>query len=152
MVTLICVIIIINSLSWVLHYWWKRLSRLSLWAYAPSAMNRSSSTCTHPSYSSYTMNRKENDFLTSLIKDWKMMKIGKPKSQKVLVKEGIQCNVLEWVRTTIILCVSPPKKHSKTCECCPGPYLIVSHYSSMSWFKFRNLSVIVTSVIKSQIH
>ena len=33
-----------------------------------------------------------------------------------------------------------------------GHYLIVSHYSSMSWFRYRNLSVIVTSVIKSQIH
>ena len=43
-------------------------------------------------------------------------------------------------------------KHRKNCECCPGHYLIVSHYSSMSWLRFRNLSVIVTSVIKSQIH
>ena len=43
-------------------------------------------------------------------------------------------------------------KHRKNCECCPGHYLIVNHYSSMSWFKFRNLSVIVNCVTKSQIH
>ena len=30
-----------------------------------------------------------------------------------------------------------------------SPYLIVNHYSSMSWFKFRNLSVIVNSVTRS---
>ena len=43
-------------------------------------------------------------------------------------------------------------KHRKNCECCPGHYLIVNHYSSMSWFKFRNLSVIVSCVTKSLIH
>ena len=31
----------------------------------------------------------------------------------------------------------------------PVLYLIVTHYSSMSWFKFRNLSVIVNCVTKS---
>ena len=30
-------------------------------------------------------------------------------------------------------------KHRKNCKCCPGHYLIVNHYSSMSWFKFSNL-------------
>ena len=40
-------------------------------------------------------------------------------------------------------------KHRKNCECCPGHYLIVSHYSSISWFKFRNLSVIVNCVTNS---
>ena len=44
------------------------------------------------------------------------------------------------------------QKHSKNCECCPGHYLIVSHYSSMSWFKFLNLSVTVNCVTKSLIH
>ena len=43
-------------------------------------------------------------------------------------------------------------KHRKNCECCPGHYLIVSHFSSMSGFKFRNLSVIVNCVTKSLIH
>ena len=28
------------------------------------------------------------------------------------------------------------RKHRKNCEWCPGHYLIVNHYSSMSWFKF----------------
>ena len=37
-------------------------------------------------------------------------------------------------------------KHRKNCECCPGHYLIVNHYSSMSWFKFHNLSVTVKCV------
>ena len=37
-------------------------------------------------------------------------------------------------------------KHRKNCECCPGHYLIVNHYSAMSRFKFRNLSVIVSCV------
>ena len=32
------------------------------------------------------------------------------------------------------------KKHRKNLECCPGHYLIVNHYSSMSGFKFRNFS------------
>ena len=27
-------------------------------------------------------------------------------------------------------------KHRKNCEGCPGHYLIVNHFSSMSWFKF----------------
>ena len=44
------------------------------------------------------------------------------------------------------------KKHRKNCECCPGHYLIVNHYSPMSWFKFRNLSAIVNCVTKSLIH
>ena len=44
------------------------------------------------------------------------------------------------------------QKHRKNCECCPGHYLIVNHYSSMSWFKFRNLSIIVNCVTKSLIH
>ena len=35
---------------------------------------------------------------------------------------------------------------------CPGHYLIVNRFSPMSWFKFRNLSVIVNCVIKSLIH
>ena len=35
-------------------------------------------------------------------------------------------------------------KHRNNCECCQGHYLIVNHYSSMSWFNFRNLSVIVS--------
>ena len=43
-------------------------------------------------------------------------------------------------------------KHRKNCECCPGHSLIVNHYSSISWFKFRNLSVIVNCVSKSLIH
>ena len=43
-------------------------------------------------------------------------------------------------------------KHPKNCECCPGHYLIVNHYSSMSPFKFRNLSVVVNCVTKSLIH
>ena len=43
-------------------------------------------------------------------------------------------------------------KHRKNSECCPGHYLIVNHYSSMSWFKFRNLSLIVNCVIKSLNH
>ena len=43
-------------------------------------------------------------------------------------------------------------KHRKNCDCCPGHHLIINHYSSMSWFKFRNLSVIVNSVTKSLIH
>ena len=29
-------------------------------------------------------------------------------------------------------CSTDDKKHRKNCECCPGHYLIVSHYSSMS--------------------
>ena len=37
-------------------------------------------------------------------------------------------------------------KHRKNCECCPGRYLIVNHYSSMSWIKIRNLSEIVNCV------
>ena len=44
------------------------------------------------------------------------------------------------------------KKHRKNCECCPGHYLIVNHYSWMSWFKFRNVPVIVNCVTKSVIH
>ena len=40
-------------------------------------------------------------------------------------------------------CLCP--KHRKNCKCCPGHYLIINHYSSLSWFKFRNLSVIVTN-------
>ena len=43
-------------------------------------------------------------------------------------------------------------KHRKNCKCCPGKYLIVNHYSSMSWFKFHNLSVIVNCVTKSLSH
>ena len=40
---------------------------------------------------------------------------------------------------------TPPAKykHRKNCECC----LIINHYSSMSWFKFRNLFVIVIVII-----
>ena len=34
------------------------------------------------------------------------------------------------------------QKHRKNCKCCPGHYLNVNRYSSMSWFNFRNLSVI----------
>ena len=44
------------------------------------------------------------------------------------------------------------KKHRKNCECCPGHYLIVNHYPSMSKFKFRNLSVVFNYVTKSLIH
>ena len=44
------------------------------------------------------------------------------------------------------------KKHRKNCECCPGHYLIVNHYSSMSWFKFRNLSEMVNCVTNSLNH
>ena len=40
------------------------------------------------------------------------------------------------------------RKHRKNCECCPGHYLIVNHYSLMSWFEFRNLSVIISCVTK----
>ena len=44
-------------------------------------------------------------------------------------------------------------KHHKNCECCPGHYLIVNRFSSIiSWFKFRNLSVMVNCVTKSLIH
>ena len=43
-------------------------------------------------------------------------------------------------------------KHHKNCECCPGHPLIVNHYSSMSRFKFHNLSVKVNCVTKSLIH
>ena len=42
-------------------------------------------------------------------------------------------------------------KDCKNCECCPGHYLTVNHYSLMSWFHFRNLSVIVNYVTKSLI-
>ena len=42
-------------------------------------------------------------------------------------------------------------KHRKNCECCPGHYLIVNHYFSMSWFKFCNLWVIVNCVNNSRI-
>ena len=38
------------------------------------------------------------------------------------------------------------KKHCKNCECCPGHYLIVNHYSSISCVKFHNLSAIVNCV------
>ena len=38
------------------------------------------------------------------------------------------------------------KKHRKNCECCPGHYLIVTNKPLMSWYKFRNLSVIVNCV------
>ena len=44
------------------------------------------------------------------------------------------------------------EKHRKNCECCPGHSLIVNHYSSMSWFKFCNLSVIVNCVTQGSIH
>ena len=40
-------------------------------------------------------------------------------------------------------------KHRKNCECCPGHYLIVNHYTSMSWFKFRNSSEMVNCVTNS---
>ena len=40
-------------------------------------------------------------------------------------------------------------KHRKNRECCLGHYLIVNHYSSMSWFKFRNLSEMVNCVTNS---
>ena len=40
-------------------------------------------------------------------------------------------------------------KHRKNGKCCPGHYLIVNRYSSISWFKFRNLSVIVNCVTNS---
>ena len=43
-------------------------------------------------------------------------------------------------------------KHRQNCECCPGHHLIVNRLPPMSWFKFRNLSVIVNSVTKSLIH
>ena len=43
-------------------------------------------------------------------------------------------------------------KHHKNCECCPGHPLIVNHYSSMSIFKFRNLSVKVNCVTQSLCH
>ena len=39
--------------------------------------------------------------------------------------------------------------HRKNCECCPGHYLIVNQYSSMSRFKFRDLSVKVNCVTNS---
>ena len=56
----------------------------------------------------------------------------------------------------VIKIVEPEKtcqiKHRKNCECCPGHHLIVNHFSSMSWFKFRNLSVTVNCVTKSLIH
>ena len=51
-----------------------------------------------------------------------------------------------------IKAVSLIDKHRKNCKCCPSHYLIVNPYSSMSWFKFRNLSVIVNCVTKSLIH
>ena len=35
---------------------------------------------------------------------------------------------------------------------CQGHYLIVNRFSPLSWFKFRNLSVIVNCVIKPLIH
>ena len=41
---------------------------------------------------------------------------------------------IELPKTFIII------KHRKNCECCPGHYLIVNHYSSMSWLKFRIVS------------
>ena len=42
------------------------------------------------------------------------------------------------------------QKHRKNCECCPGHYLIVNNYSLiMSWFKFRNFSVIVSTKLLS---
>ena len=48
-----------------------------------------------------------------------------------------------WIHFTKISFTEREKKRRKNCECCPAHYLIVNHYSSMSWFKFRNLSVIV---------
>ena len=45
-----------------------------------------------------------------------------------------------------------PSRHRKNCECCPGHSLIVNHYSSMSWFKFRNLSEMVNCVTNSLNH
>ena len=66
----------------------------------------------------------------------------------------IQNRSLPWQKLKLLLhnkCISYPK-HRKNSECCPGHYLIVNHYSSMSWLKFRNLSVIVNSVTKSLIH
>ena len=44
------------------------------------------------------------------------------------------------------------KRNIVRCECCPGHYLIVNHYSSMLWSKCRNLSVIVNWVTKSLNH
>ena len=52
----------------------------------------------------------------------------------------------------LLLCpvmAASSKKHCKNCECCPGHYLVVNHYSSMPWFKFRNLLVIVNCVTNS---
>ena len=40
-------------------------------------------------------------------------------------------------------------KRRKNCVCCPCHYLIVNHYFSMSWFKFRNMSAIVNCVTNS---
>ena len=53
-----------------------------------------------------------------------------------------------WCQEMIIA----SKKHRKNCECCPGHYLIVNHYSSMSWFKFRNLSEMVNCFTNSLNH
>ena len=67
--------------------------------------------------------------------------------QKAAVTRGRQPSLLKrkelsWIKF----------KHRKNCECCPGHYQIVSHYSSMSWFKFSNLSVIVNRVTETLIH
>ena len=48
-----------------------------------------------------------------------------------------------------VLSLKQRRKTSQEFECCQGHYLIVNHYSSMSWFKFCNLSVIVNCVTKS---
>ena len=45
--------------------------------------------------------------------------------------------------------VCPFLKHRKNCECCPGHYPIVNHSPPMSWFKFRNFSIIVNFVTNS---
>ena len=54
-----------------------------------------------------------------------------------------------WIHFTKISFTEREKKRRKNCECCPAHYLIVNLYSSMSWFKFRNLSVIVNCVTNS---
>ena len=59
-------------------------------------------------------------------------------------------NSVYWLRA--YLQHSKNLKHRKNCKCCPGHYLIVNHYSSMSWSKFRNLSEMVNCVTNSLNH
>ena len=77
--------------------------------------------------------------IVSTIRKW--IRIVKMIIKEVMKMKSMMCN---WSKQII--------KHRKNCECCPGHYLNVSHYSSMSWFKFRNLSEMVNCVTNSLNH